>query len=240
MPCAAPAPTRDRSAAARPAPVRRALAVALVLALSLAAAAGVHAQADTAAPAAVLAPVEPRVEVLEPGGANRPYRHRGRWRAAHARDEPLVETGLASWYGAAFHGRRTASGERFDMHAYTAAHPTMPLPSWALVHNPANGRRLVVRVNDRGPFSPGRVIDLSRAAARALGVQGLARVTVERLTHDAIRTGAWRRLPGPADDPASVAATALADAKPTPAPRVAPGDDPAGPRDDGVVVDDPG
>jgi rare lipoprotein A len=92
-----------------------------------------------------------------------------------------VQTGIASWYGKPFHGRRTASGEVFNMHAMTAAHRTMPLPTWARVRNPANGREIVVRINDRGPYKPGRIIDLSYAAAKRLGIDGIAPVQVERL-----------------------------------------------------------
>jgi rare lipoprotein A len=137
---------------------------------------------------------EPRVEPLRTGGPNKPYTINGRHYVPQARDAPLVEQGLASWYGRAFHGRPTASGEIYDMHAMTAAHPTMALPSYARVRNPANGREIIVRVNDRGPFVPGRVIDLSYTAALRLGVlRGVAPVEVERLTHDAIRSGAWRR-----------------------------------------------
>ena len=105
-----------------------------------------------------------------------------------------VKQGLASWYGGKFHGLPTASGERYDMYAMTAAHPTMPIPSYARVRNPANGREVIVRINDRGPFSPGRVIDLSLAAAVRLGVShAVSPVEVERLTHAAIRSGDWQR-----------------------------------------------
>lgn len=79
-------------------------------------------------------------------------------------------TGVASFYGAELHGRRTASGERFDMHALTAAHRTLPFGTLVLVTNPANGRSVTVRINDRGPFHGGRVIDLSRAAASEIGL----------------------------------------------------------------------
>jgi rare lipoprotein A len=82
----------------------------------------------------------------------------------------VLGEGLASWYGLAFQGRRTASGERFDMNAFTAAHPTLPFGTRVLVRNPRNDRAVVVRINDRGPFVPGRIIDLSHAAARALGM----------------------------------------------------------------------
>lgn len=89
-------------------------------------------------------------------------------------------TGIASWYGTKFHGRRTSSGEPFDMHRFTAAHRTLPLPSYVEVTNLANGRSLVVRVNDRGPFKKDRLIDLSYAAAARLGFadQGTAPVEV--------------------------------------------------------------
>ncbi len=106
------------------------------------------------------------------------------------RFDPVYEAvGIASWYGKAFHGRRTANGEIFDRNRLTAAHPTLPLPSLVEVTNLETGRRLVVRVNDRGPFVRGRLIDLSEAAARELGFRdkGLARVRVRflRLADDA-------------------------------------------------------
>jgi rare lipoprotein A len=89
--------------------------------------------------------------------------------------------GLASWYGEDFHGRQTANGEIFDMHGISAAHPTLPMPSYARVTNLANGRSLIVRVNDRGPYHANRVIDLSVKAARLLDFygDGVARVRVE-------------------------------------------------------------
>jgi len=98
----------------------------------------------------------------------------------------FVEEGLASYYGNKFHGRRTSSQEVYDMYAFTAAHKTLPLPSFARVTNLDNGRSVVVRVNDRGPFHPGRVIDLSYAAAVKLGYRerGTARVRVEALSAD--------------------------------------------------------
>jgi rare lipoprotein A len=89
--------------------------------------------------------------------------------------------GLASWYGGRLHGRRTASGERFDKHALTAAHRTLPLGSCVQVANLENGRRVQVRINDRGPQARDRIIDLSEAAARELGMlgRGVARVSVQ-------------------------------------------------------------
>ena len=96
-------------------------------------------------------------------------------------DPAFIEEGTASWYGADFHGQSTASGERYDMNAVTAAHKTLPLPSTVRVTNLKNGRSLLVRVNDRGPFVAGRVIDLSRRSAQLLGVYsaGTAPVKVE-------------------------------------------------------------
>ena len=103
------------------------------------------------------------------------------------------EEGLASWYGEAFHGRPTSSGEPFDMYRMSAAHRTLPLPTWVEVVNLDNGRRIVVRVNDRGPFHEPdrRIIDLSYAAARELGMlaDGTARVLVRAVEPWQSRTG---------------------------------------------------
>lgn len=111
-----------------------------------------------------------------------PYEINGRW--YYPKDDPHYEAvGVASWYGEQFHGRRTANGEIFDEDRLSAAHTTLPLPSLVEVRNLENGRTIVVRVNDRGPFAGGRLIDLSRAAADALGFRskGLARVKVRYL-----------------------------------------------------------
>lgn len=164
----------------------------------------------------------PRIEPLRIGGPNKPYRVLGRSYTPEATDVPLRHKGLASWYGRKFHGRLTANGEVYDMYAMTAAHKTMPLPSYARVRNPANGREIVVRVNDRGPFVAGRVIDLSYAAARKLGIGGVAPVEVERLTFSAIRSGEWRR-PAPAvpGETASGEAVAAAPATVRPPPPAA-------------------
>ena len=117
----------------------------------------------------------------------------------------FVQEGIASWYGPKFQGRPTASGEIFDMHRMTAAHRTLPLGARVRVINLENGRSVVVRINDRGPFVKNRIIDLSREAARRLGFvrQGTARVRIVAL--DAVRTrttgtyvqlGAFRRRAG--------------------------------------------
>ena len=112
-------------------------------------------------------------------GTMRPYTIRGRTYRPH--EQPNYdEKGLASWYGQYHHGRSTSTGERFDMNALTAAHKTLPLPSMVEVTNPANGRRVLLRVNDRGPFVDSRIIDLSRGSAEALGLlnQGVGEVRV--------------------------------------------------------------
>lgn len=149
---------------------------------------------------------QPRVEPLRSGGPNKPYEVMGQRHVPMTGDLPLLESGGASWYGRKFHGQPTASGEIYDMYAMTAAHKTMPIPSYALVRNPANGREVVVRVNDRGPFVAGRVIDLSYTAALKLGLLGgVAPVQVQRLTFADIRAGRWPRESTavlPPDDPA--------------------------------------
>ncbi|MFD1218322.1 septal ring lytic transglycosylase RlpA family protein [Microbulbifer celer] len=98
------------------------------------------------------------------------------------------ERGHASWYGTKFHGRKTANGEVYNMYAMSAAHKTLPLPSYAKVTNLDNGRSIIVRVNDRGPFVPGRIIDLSYTAAQKLGYvdKGVARVEVVALDPDSL------------------------------------------------------
>ncbi len=103
-----------------------------------------------------------------------------------------VQRGRASWYAQRFQGRRTANGERYNRHALTAAHPTLPIPSYARVRNPANGREVVVRINDRGPFHKGHVIDLSHAAAVRLGiVRGPNVVEIEQLPDVERRGSHW-------------------------------------------------
>ncbi len=172
---------------------------------------------------------EPRVEPIRQGGPNKPYEVLGQTYTPMTGDEPLVEKGLASWYGRKFHGRRTASGETYNMYAMTAAHKTMPIPSYARVRNPANGREVIVRVNDRGPFSAGRVIDLSYAAAVKLGVQnGVTPVEVERITYEDIRAGlAGRRGRVAAAAPAVAANAAANAAAPAAAPTLPPAPPPA-------------
>lgn len=93
----------------------------------------------------------------------------------------VVQSGRASWYGPGFHGRRTASGEAFNTNDLTAAHRTLPFGTRVRVVNKRTGKSVVVRINDRGPYAHGRVIDLSRASAQAIGLTGVASVTVAEL-----------------------------------------------------------
>ena len=125
---------------------------------------------------------KPRVEPLHPG-ANNPYTVLGRKYVPYQSLRPYRQRGVASWYGRKFHGKPTSSGERYDMYAMTAAHTVLPIPSYARVTHLGNGRSVIVRINDRGPFRAGRIIDLSYAAAHKLGVvnAGSARVEVETI-----------------------------------------------------------
>ncbi len=115
--------------------------------------------------------------------ANRPYTVFNREYVPATTLRPYRERGIASWYGRKFHGEKTATGDIYDMYAMTAAHPTLPLPSYARVTNVATGKSVVVRVNDRGPFLNNRVMDLSYAAAHRIGIaqRGSGEVEVEAL-----------------------------------------------------------
>jgi rare lipoprotein A len=125
---------------------------------------------------------KPRIEPLHPA-ANNAYTALGKRYVPYKTLKPYRERGIASWYGRRFHGQPTSSGERYDMYAMSAAHTILPIPSYARVTNLANGRSVIVRVNDRGPFRSGRIIDLSYAAAHRLGYvdSGSARVEVEAI-----------------------------------------------------------
>jgi len=147
----------------------------------------------------------PRREPLARYGNRPSYQVLGRTYHVLADARGFRERGIASWYGAKFHGRPTSSMEPYDMCAFTAAHKTLPLPSYARVTNLDNGRSIIVRVNDRGPFHEGRVIDLSYVAALKLGIyaQGTGRVEVEALAEG---------LPLPAGSTASAGPGAAAGA----------------------------
>ena len=115
--------------------------------------------------------------------ANRPYEVFGKKYTPMVSVQPFTQRGSASWYGKKFHGQKTSSGEVYDMYKMTAAHPTLPIPSYVRVTSLSNGKSVVVRINDRGPFHAGRVIDLSYAAAHRLGYigAGSAQVQVEAI-----------------------------------------------------------
>jgi rare lipoprotein A len=113
-----------------------------------------------------------------------------------AYDADYDKTGVASWYGPGFHGNRTANGEKYDKYDLTAAHPTLPMPSLVRVTNLENGKTLVVRVNDRGPFAENRIIDLSKRSAQLLGITGLAKVRVQFLKEETERYLAEREARG--------------------------------------------
>ncbi len=129
---------------------------------------------------------EPRPEPRSAYGNHSPYEVFGETYYVKASAEGYREQGIASWYGTRFHGRATSSGEPYDMYKLTAAHRTLPLPTYAEVRNLDNGRSIVVRINDRGPFHPDRIIDLSWAAAVKLGIEqaGTGRVEVRAITFD--------------------------------------------------------
>jgi rare lipoprotein A len=130
----------------------------------------------------LIADAKPRSEPLH-RFANRPYEVFGKKYVPLSSVQPFHQRGVASWYGKRFHGQKTASGETYDMYAMSAAHRTLPIPSYARVTNVANGKNVVVRINDRGPFHSSRIIDLSYAAAYRLGYiqAGSATVEVERI-----------------------------------------------------------
>lgn len=130
----------------------------------------------------------PKIEPLA-SGANKPYNVFGKAYTPDVSGGPYKVQGRASWYGKKFHGNSTSNGERYDMYAMTAAHTTLPIPSYVRVTRVSNGKSVVLRVNDRGPFHSDRIIDLSYVAAYKLGMlgPGSSEVIVERITPDQIR-----------------------------------------------------
>jgi rare lipoprotein A len=141
--------------------------------------------------------------------ANKPYSVFGQTYVPLLNDEPFSQRGVASWYGVKFHGQRTSSGEPYDMYKMTAAHPTLPIPSYARVTSLDSGKSVIVRINDRGPFHSDRIVDVSYTAALKLGLlgKGSHRVELERLfPDDPTRIATVRR-----------AATSAAQAAPAPA-----------------------
>ena len=163
---------------------------------------------------------KPRVEPLHKF-ANRPYEVFGKKYVPLTSLQPFKQKGVASWYGKRFHGQKTASGETYDMYAMTAAHPTLPLPSYARVTNVTTGWSVVVRVNDRGPFLHNRVIDLSYAAAAKIGIaqKGSGEVEVEAIIPvEAATVAAAAPLPPVVSAP--IAAAPAASSTPEAAPSV--------------------
>ncbi len=181
---------------------RAAARVAAAVGLMMLAACGSPTRQATQAPSSPRELAErTRTGAYEPSPEQRgyykvgkPYQIAGVWYYPRE-DFGLVETGIASWYGEEFHGRMTANGEFFDKNDLTAAHPTLQMPSVVRVTNLDNGRSVVVRVNDRGPYARGRVIDVSRRTAQVLGFesQGTAKVKVEVIADESIKLAGLAR-----------------------------------------------
>jgi len=153
---------------------------------------------------AAIANAEPRLEPLH-RFANKPYSVLGRDYIPLTTLAPYKARGIGSWYGRKFHGQKTSSGEIYDMYGMSAAHATLPIPSYVRVSNPANGNSVIVRVNDRGPFIAGRLIDLSYAAAWKLGYVGSGStvVEVESILPGDTQYAARRPPPAETEDPLS-------------------------------------
>ena len=156
-----------------------------------------------------VADATPRPEPLHPT-ANEPYNVFGRDYAPMKAPGNYKRQGTASWYGRKYHGQRTAGGEIYDMYAMSASHPTLPIPSYARVTNLANRASVVVRVNDRGPFASGRIMDVSYAAAYRLGFvpSGSAQIEVESILPPGLSVAALAERPAP--EPGTAAAPAVA------------------------------
>lgn len=131
--------------------------------------------------------------------SNRPYVVFGKTYTPIANDQPYTQRGVGSWYGKKFHGQRTSSGELYDMYKMTAAHPTLPIPSYARLTNVATGAQVIVRVNDRGPFHSNRAIDVSYTAALKLGLlgKGSHELQIERILPAEIDRMVAARAAGP-------------------------------------------
>jgi rare lipoprotein A len=175
----------------------------------------------------------PKIEPLA-RGPNRPYTALGQSFTPDISGRPYRVQGRASWYGRKFHGKPTSNGERYDMYGMTAAHPTLPIPSYVRVTRVSTGKTVVLRVNDRGPFIASRVIDLSYVAAYKLGVlaPGSAEVIVERIMPEEIR--GWRaQAPTAAPPPATASAPMVTPQTQTAAPAAPP---PAPARDQTAVA----
>jgi rare lipoprotein A len=166
----------------------------------------------------------PRIEPFA-SGSNKPYVVFGKRYVPDTSDRPFTQHGIASWYGKKFHGNATSTGESYNMYAMTAAHPTLPIPSYARVTSAVNGRSIIVRVNDRGPFHSDRIMDLSYVAAYKLGIigPGSGEVTVTRILPDEIRRmAAAGNTSGTAGAAAAAGAGAAAESALMPAPSTTP------------------
>lgn len=183
---------------ASPRSVRGAAPLALCAAAALAGCASrIEAPHPAAVPAAQAALNLPRSERGNPPF----YEVQGRRYYVLATSAGYDRRGVASWYGPDFHKQATSSGETYDMYGMTAAHKTLPLPTWVEVTNLANGKRVIVKVNDRGPFVKNRLIDLSYAAAKKLDMIGAGTARVEVRALGAARSAGARATPGPAPAP---------------------------------------
>ncbi len=154
----------------------------LILILFLFVISGCSTTRDTAYDPVRIPSAKSSIQTKRPA-TQKPYKINGVRYTPLASATGFVQIGLASWYGKKFHGRKTANGETYNMYAMTAAHKTLPLGTWVSVHNLGNNRKIVVRINDRGPFVYGRIIDLSYTGAKKLGVldPGTAKVRVTAL-----------------------------------------------------------
>ncbi len=154
---------------------------------------GCSGTGDKASEPVEIADAKPKIEPKSKYGNPKSYVVFGKRYYPKASSKGHVERGLASWYGKKFHGRKTSNGERYNMYAMTAAHKTLPLPTYARVTNLTNGRSTVVRINDRGPFHGNRIIDLSYSAARKLGMAAKGVAVVEVRAIDPGRPKSARR-----------------------------------------------
>ena len=143
----------------------------------------------------------PRAEPKSQTGNPASYRVFGKTYYVMDSAKGYVQRGIASWYGTKFHGRKTSSGEIYNMYKMTAAHTKLPLPTYVQVTNLKNGRKIIVKVNDRGPFHSNRIIDLSYVAAKKLGIiaTGTGLVEVRSIDPKTWRKGSTRTKPTPAD-----------------------------------------
>lgn len=183
---------------------------------------------------------EPKVEPYSTSG-NKPYAVFGKTYTPMLDDKPFTQRGTGSWYGKKFHGQKTSSGELYDMYKMTAAHPTLPIPSYARITNISNGKQVIVKINDRGPFHTNRIVDLSYTAALKLDYLGkgsselllerLLPADIEKMAENKKNTVTVASSPAPTPVPAvatmAVAAPVMPEVAPIAAPAIAPAPDTA-------------